>query len=74
MKPGFVAFDVATLLLGGCGNGDTVPKHSPEEAAALKEMESLTPEQQIERIQNGGMPESAKQAMIQEIKTKNGLK
>lgn len=75
MKPALsLLFAAALLFAGGCGNGDTVPKHSPEEEAALKEMQTLTPEQQIERIQNGGMPESAKQAMIQEIKTKNGLK
>jgi hypothetical protein len=64
----------ALLFGGGCGNGDSVPKHTPEEEKALQDLKTLTPEQQIERIQNGGMPDSAKQAMIQQIKTKYGLK
>jgi hypothetical protein len=65
---------VAALLLGGCGDKDVVPGHSAEEEKALKEAASLTPEQQIERIRTGGMPESAKEAMIADIKKKNGLK
>lgn len=74
MKSAFPLLIGALLFVGGCGDGDTVPKHSAEEEKALQDMKTLTPEQQIERIQNGGMPDSAKQALIQEIKTKNGLK
>ncbi|MGV3614183.1 MAG: hypothetical protein ACO1SV_02505 [Fimbriimonas sp.] len=74
MKSAFPLLAVTLLFVGGCGDSDTVPKHSPEEEKAMQEMKSLTPEQQIERIQNGGMPEAAKQAMIQDIKTKHGLK
>jgi hypothetical protein len=74
VKSAFPLLVGALLFVGGCGDSDVVPKHSAEEEKALQDMKSLTPEQQIERIQNGGMPDSAKQALIQEIKTKNGLK
>lgn len=74
MKSAFPLLAGTLLFVGGCGASDVVPKHSAEEEKALQEMKTLTPEQQIERIQNGGMPASAKEAMIQEIKTKHGLK
>lgn len=75
MKKALLPFATLALLIGGCGSSpDTVPKHSPEEEKAIQEAKNMTPQQQIERIQQGSMPESAKAAMIQEIKQKNGIK
>ena len=70
---------VATLataapLLGGCGSGDGVPNHSADEQKAVNALKNETPEQQIERIRKGPMPESAKGPMIERIKRENGLK
>ena len=75
MKKTLLPFATLALLVGGCGSSqDQVPAHSPEEAKAIQEAKNMTPQQQIERIQSGGMPESAKAAMIQEIKQKHGIK
>jgi len=66
---------LAAPLLGGCGNNpDAVPAHTAQEQKLIDEMKSLTPQQQIERIQKGPMPESAKAATIQKIKDANGIK
>lgn len=65
----------AALLLGGCGSSDnSVPGHTAAEDAAIKEQANLTPQQQIERIQNSPQPEGAKAAMIERIKQQNGMK
>ncbi|RYG42937.1 hypothetical protein EON79_17950 [bacterium] len=72
--PALILPFAAALLLGGCGNADSVPAHSAEEQKAIDELKTLTPEQQIDRIQKGGMPQAAKDAMIRDIKAKHGLK
>ncbi|CAN5489300.1 hypothetical protein BH11ARM2_BH11ARM2_08260 [soil metagenome] len=64
---------LAALLLGGCGSSG-VPDHTADEQKAVDELKNQTPQQQIDRIQNGPMPESAKKAMIDKIKKENGLK
>lgn len=64
----------ATLVAAGCSNPNSVPAHSNTEEAAITELNKMTPEQQIERIQKGPMPESAKVSMIQKIKDKSGIK
>lgn len=64
----------AALVLGGCGSADTVPSHSAAEDKAIAEAKNLTPEQQIERIKSGPMPEGAKAAMIDRIKQEHGIK
>lgn len=75
MKKLALPFFAAALLIGGCGkSGDTVPAHSPEEEKAIQEVKNLTPEQQIERIQNSPMPDTAKASMIQKIKQEHGIK
>lgn len=75
IKKAFLPLATLALLIGGCGSSpDSVPQHTPEEAKAIQDAKNMTPEQQIERIQSGGMPESAKAAMIQEIKQKHGIK
>ena len=76
MRPGLllVAATVVIPLLGGCSGGDTVPAHSPEEQKAIERDKNLTPQERIEGIKKSPMPDSAKEAMIREIKTKNGLK
>lgn len=63
-----------TPLLGGCGNADQVPAHTADEQKAVDELASLTPQQQIDRIEKGPMPAAAKTAMIDKIKKENGLK
>lgn len=65
---------LAIPLLGGCASGDSVPNHTADEQKLVDQMNRETPEQKIERIQKGPMPEAAKQAMIQKIKKENGLK
>jgi len=69
----FLSMVVACLALAGCGSGKTY-KHTATEEAALEQMRNETPEQKIERIQKGPMPASQKDAMIKEIKEKNGIK
>lgn len=64
---------LALPLLGGCGS-DGPPPHTAAEQKAVDELKNQTPEQQIERIQNGPMPEAAKKAMIDKIKKENGIK
>lgn len=65
---------VSLPVLSGCGAGNQVPAHTADEQKAVEELKNMTPEQQIERIQKGPMPESAKAAMIKKIKDENGLK
>lgn len=65
---------IGTPLLGGCGSGDGVPSYTAQESKLVNELKAETPEQQIERIQKGPMPESAKAAMIDQIKKEHGLK
>lgn len=64
---------VAVALLGGCGDSNQVPGHTADEQKAVDELKNQTPQQQIERIQNGPMPDSAKKAMIDKIKKENNL-
>jgi hypothetical protein len=72
---GLVTLIVAVPFLGGCGNNaDQVPAHTGDEQKLVDELKNETPEQQIERIKKGPMPEAAKAAMIQKIKDKNGIK
>ena len=72
-RAAFAGSIVAAFLLGGCGSGNNVPAHTADEQKAVDELANQTPEQQIERIQNGPMPESAKAAMIKKIKDDNGI-
>jgi len=66
---------LALPLVGGCGSSsDSVPAHTADEQKLVDQLKNETPQQQIERIQNGPMPEAAKAAMIQKIKDKNGIK
>jgi PBP1b-binding outer membrane lipoprotein LpoB len=64
----------AIFIAAGCASKDVVPAHSGSEQKALDELSHMTPQQEIERIQKGPMPESAKAARIQQIKDKNGIK
>jgi hypothetical protein len=65
----------ATLVAAGCGSSDnSVMAHSDSEAQAISKMNAMTPEQQIDMIQKGPMPASAKGPMIQKIKDKYGIK
>ncbi len=68
-----VLLAAATLVAAGCGSSDAVPAHSASEQKALNEYKSLTPQQQIDRIQKGPMPASAKEAMIKKIKDQNHM-
>jgi hypothetical protein len=58
----------------GCGNPNQVPAHSAADEKAIQYLKSMTPQQQIDRIQSGPMPAAAKTAMIAKIKAQNGLK
>jgi hypothetical protein len=62
------------MALGGCSGKNGQPPLTADEEKAVKEVQNLTPEQQIERAQNSPMPQSAKDALIKSIKDKNGLK
>jgi hypothetical protein len=65
---------VATLVSAACDNPNAVPAHSATEQKAINDYNKLTPQQQIDLIEKGPMPAAAKAAMVQRIKTKNGLK
>jgi hypothetical protein len=65
----------AIPLLGGCGSSaDSVPGHTADEQKLVDQVKNETPQQQIDRIQKGPMPEAAKATMIQKIKSENGIK
>lgn len=74
MKAASLLFGATVLIAAGCGDSSGIPPHSPEETKAINEIKNETPQQQIDRIQKGPMPESAKASMIQQIKDKNGIK
>jgi len=71
---GILAIAAATLVAAGCASPDKVAPHSADEQKAINQLNSLTPDQQIERIQKGPMPQAAKDSMIQKIKDKAGTK
>ena len=75
-RASYALFAVALLtpLFGGCGNADAIPSHTADEQKAVDELQSLTPQQQIDRLEKGPMPAAAKAAMIAKIKKDNGLK
>ena len=69
-----LALSVAAYAVAGCGNSqDTVMPHSASEQKAIDAYKSMTPQQQIDLVQKGGMPEAAKAATIKRIKDKAGL-
>jgi len=70
----FLLIAAAAIVAVGCSNQNAVPAHSAEDQKAIDELSKMSPEKQIERIQNGPMPESAKAAMIQKVKDKAGIK
>lgn len=65
------------LALAGCGTSGgspgKPPPHTPEEEAAIKAANAMTPQQQIEQIEKGPAPTDQKESMIRAIKAKNGL-
>jgi len=65
---------ILTPLLGGCGSANDIPAHTADEQKAVDELNSMTPQQQIDRLEKGPMPADAKAAMIAKIKKENGLK
>lgn len=73
-KTAYAFLVVLTPLVGGCGSGNDIPAHTADEQKAVDELKSLTPQQQIDRLEKGPMPAAAKAAMIDKIKKENGLK
>ncbi|MDR3689118.1 MAG: hypothetical protein P4L46_07040 [Fimbriimonas sp.] len=71
-RPGLFLALIA-FLVAGCANPNSVPVHSATEDKAINELKNMSPQQQIDRIQNGPMPASAKAAMIKKIKDKAGI-
>jgi hypothetical protein len=69
-----IALAFFTPLLGGCGSANDVPAHTADEQKAVSELNSMTPQEQIDRLEKGPMPAAAKAAMIAKIKKDNGLK
>lgn len=68
------AIAVSAIALVGCGNANDTPPHNAEEAKAVQEVGSRTPQQQIEAAENSPLPADQKAALIKSIKEKNGLK
>jgi hypothetical protein len=68
------ALTLTASFLGGCGSADKAPGHTAEEQKLVDELNNQTPEEQIERIQKGPMPQAAKDEMIKKIKQENGIK
>jgi hypothetical protein len=56
------------ILAAGCGNNETVMPHSASEQKAMSSYASMTPQQKIDLIEKGPMPEAAKKAMIERLK------
>ena len=68
------ALITTALFIGGCGSADSTPKHTAQEQKLVDDLNNQTPEEQIERIESGPMPQAAKDEMIKKIKQENGLK
>jgi hypothetical protein len=64
---------VTALAVTACDNPNAVPTHSAADDKAINALKSMTPQQQIDLIQKGPMPPSAKASMIKKIKDKNGI-
>lgn len=69
-----LTLSTTALFIGGCSSPDSTPKHTAEEQKLVDELNNQTPEEQIERIEKGPMPQSAKDEMIKKIKQENGIK
>ena len=68
---------LAAVVLAGCGassGGKTTYTPNSEEQKLVNELAKESPEKQIERIQNGPMPEAAKAEAIRKIKAEHGIK
>lgn len=69
------ALAVLAVVLVGCSGAPNGPMpHTSAEEKAIASYNNLTPQQQIAFVQNGKMPEGAKEATIAKIKAKYGLK
>lgn len=64
----------AALAAAGCSNPNQIPTLGPDDQKAIDAYNKMTPQQRIDSIEKGPMPQSAKQAMIQRIKDQNGIK
>ncbi|RYG44625.1 hypothetical protein EON79_14495 [bacterium] len=62
------------LLLIGCSGGDGKAAYNDDEKKAVEAAKNLTPEQQIENAQKAPLSQEQKDALIQSIKEKNGIK
>jgi len=65
---------VATIVATGCNGGDAIPKHGADDQKAIDKVNAMTPQQRIDMIQKGPMPQAAKDHMIKQIKEENHLK
>ena len=63
----------ATFVAAGCDNPNGIPAHSAADEKAISDYKSMTPQQRIDLIQKGSMPEAAKEAQIKKIKQANGM-
>ena len=71
-----VLLTLGAMCLVGCGGpkDGTPGNYTDEEAKAMREATSLTPQQQLERAEsNTTLPPDQKAALIKSIKEKNGL-
>ncbi|MGV3615550.1 MAG: hypothetical protein ACO1SV_09475 [Fimbriimonas sp.] len=64
----------AACLVGCGGPANGTAAHTSEEEKAVREAQSLTPQQQLERAEASQLPADQKAALINSIKAKHGLK
>jgi hypothetical protein len=67
------ALSVAAVAATGCNGGDSIPKHGADDQKAIDQVNKMTPQQRIDMIQKGPMPQAAKDSMIKKIKAENNL-
>jgi len=63
----------AALVAAGCGSADSVPKHGADDQKAIDAYNAMTPQQHIDLILKGPMPQAAKDASIKKIKEQNHM-
>jgi hypothetical protein len=64
---------VAAVVAAGCNGSDAIPKHGVDDQKAIDQYKAMTPQQRIDMIQKGPMPQAAKDHMIKQIKDENHL-
>ena len=73
LGPSLILLLVAAIAVTGCSSGNTIPQHSADDQKAIDKVNAMTPQERIDMIQRGPMPQAAKDQLIKKIKQDNHL-